>query len=96
MAKGFDQIEGFDYIEIFSFVVKNNTIRVVLAHVITAQWSTHQIDVNNVFLNGVLEENVYMQQHPGFVSKDPTPVCELHKAIYGLKQAPRSWFQKLN
>ena len=60
MAKGFNQTAGFDYIETFSPVVKHNTIIVIFAYVIIAQWPIHQIDVNNAFLNGDFEENVYM------------------------------------
>jgi len=54
------------------------------------------IDINNGFLNRDLDEDVYMQQKPGFSSPDTTLVCKLHKALYGLKQAPQSWFLKLS
>ena len=96
VAKGFNQTEGVDYTETFSPVVKHNTIRIVLSHAVTHQWHVRQIDINNVFLHGDLIEHVYMQQPPGFASRDSTLVCRLHKAIYGLKQAPRSWFSKLS
>ena len=68
MAKGYSQTEGLDYSETFSPVIKHTTIRVVLAHAVSAQWNIHQIDINNAFLNGDLHEDVYMQQPPGFIS----------------------------
>jgi len=71
-------------------MVKHNTIRIVLTHVVTQQWHVRQIDINNAFLHGDLNEHVYMQQPFGFASRDSTFICRLHKAIYGLKQAPRS------
>jgi len=96
VAQGFTQIAGFDYNETYSPVVKPSTIRVVLSHAVTSAWLIRQIDVNNAFLNGDLQEDVYMKQPLGFEFASPNLVCKLHKALYGLKQAPRSWFQKLS
>uniref|UniRef100_A0A803P8J1 Integrase catalytic domain-containing protein n=1 Tax=Cannabis sativa TaxID=3483 RepID=A0A803P8J1_CANSA len=97
VAKGFHQQAGFDFDETFSHVVKPITIRVVLTIAVTRGWSIRKLDVNNAFLNGELQEEIYMQQPPGFVSKEhPDYVCKLNKAIYGLKQAPRAWFEKLS
>lgn len=95
MAKGFHQMPGFDYKETFSPVVKPVTVRTVLTLAVTNKWCIQQLDVNNAFLNGYLEEEVYMTQPPGFETADPSLVCRLHKALYGLKQAPRAWFERL-
>jgi histone deacetylase 1/2 len=96
VAKGFHKQHGFDFTETFSPEVKPITVRTVLTIAISRQWHITQLDVNNAFLNGILEEEVYMQQPPGFVSSDPKLLCKLNKALYGLKQAPRAWFERLN
>lgn len=92
VANGISQEEGIDFTETFSPVVKPATIRTVLHLALAQSWPINQLDVQNAFLHGTLEETVYMFQPPGFV--DPTKpkhVCKLKRSIYGLKQAPRAW-----
>jgi hypothetical protein len=92
VAKGFSQQEGIDYEETFAPTTKMSTIRLVLAMAAQFGWKVHQMDVKSAFLNGDLQEEVYMYQQQGFqVLGKEHLVCRLKKALYGLKQAPRAW-----
>jgi hypothetical protein len=72
-------------------VVKPATIRTILSLVVSMGWSLRQLDVQNAFLHGKLEEDVYLRQPPGYEDKTkPQYICRLDKALYGLKQAPRA------
>lgn len=93
VARGFQQRPGVDFSETFSPVTKPVTIRIVLTLALSQGWALRQLDINNAFLNGSLDEEVYMLQPPGFAhSCHPDYICRLRKAIYGLKQAPRAWY----
>eukprot|EP00253_Pinus_taeda_P009428 PITA_09428 len=74
-----------------------STIRLVLALTAQFKWKVHQMDVKSAFLNGDLQEEVYMTQPPGFkIASQEQKVCRLAKALYGLKQAPRAWYMKID
>jgi hypothetical protein len=87
VAQGFSQKEGIDYEEIFAPVARLEAIRILLAFSVTTGFKLHQMDVKSAFLNGVLEEEVYVRQPPGFESeKHPHRVSKLRKALYGLSR----------
>ena len=91
VAKGFHQWLSFDYHDTFNPVVKPTTIRFVLNIAIGHGWSLCQLDVNNVFLQGNLFEDVFMAQPLGFIGCNHLDhMCKLPKAIYGLKQVPHA------
>lgn len=92
VAKGFSQKAGIDYDETFSPVVRFATICALLGHAIEGEMLLHQMDVITAFLNGDLEEVIYMRQPEGYaVPGKEHMVCKLKKSIYGLKQSPRCW-----
>jgi histone deacetylase 1/2 len=91
VAKGFKQRYDIDYEDTFSPVVKAATIRLVLSIAVSRGWHLRQLDVKNAFLHGVLEEEVYMGQPPGYEER-PGYICKLDKDLYVLKQAPRAVF----
>ena len=97
VAKGFTQKEGIDYQETFSPVSKKNSLRIILALVTHYGLELHQMDVKITFLNGILEEDVYMDQPESFSIKGKEHLaCKLKKSIYGLKQASQQWYLKFN
>lgn len=90
VAKGYHQRPGIDYHDTFSPVIKHASIRLVLGLAVAHDWPLKQLDINNVFLQGDLDEEVYMTQPPGFIDKDkPDHVCRLRKAIYGLMHSEK-------
>ena len=97
MARVFSQKEGIDYEETFAPIARYTSIRTILALAAKMKWKVHQMDVKTTFLNGVIEEEVYVEQPQGFEIHDhESHVCRLKKALYGLKQAPRAWYGRMD
>jgi hypothetical protein len=97
MAKGFMQREGINYTEIFSPVSSKDSFRIIMMLVAHYDLELHQMDVKTAFLNGNLQENVYMTQPEGFAVEGKEYMrCKLKKSIYGLKQVSRQWYIKFD
>nr|AAL31657.1 Putative Zea mays retrotransposon Opie-2 [Oryza sativa]AAM08711.1 Putative Zea mays retrotransposon Opie-2 [Oryza sativa Japonica Group]AAP51900.1 retrotransposon protein, putative, Ty1-copia subclass [Oryza sativa Japonica Group] len=95
VAQGFTQVEGLDFNETFAPVARIEAIRLLLAFAASKGFKLFQMDVKSAFLNGFIQEEVYVKQPPGFENPDfPNHVFELSKALYGLKQAPRAWYDR--
>ncbi|GJT25019.1 retrovirus-related pol polyprotein from transposon TNT 1-94 [Tanacetum coccineum] len=87
-------MEGVDYHDTFVLVTKLVTVRTLLEITVKRDWIIHQLDVNNAFLHGDLDEEVYMKIPQDFSIDNETRVCRLRKSLYGLKQASRNWYHK--
>ena len=97
VAKGYSQIKGIDYDETFSPVARFESVRTLLALAAQNDLHVHQMDVTSAFLNGELQEDIYMSQPEGYVCKGKEDlVCKLKRSIYGLKQSSRCWNSSLN
>ncbi|CAI5939598.1 unnamed protein product [Closterium sp. NIES-64] len=94
VAKGYQQKEKVDFKELFAPVVKPTTLRTLFAGAAIKGWVVKQMDIVTAFLNGILEEEIFMAQPEGF-DDGSGRVWKLKKALYGLKQAPRQWYMKL-
>ena len=97
VAKGYAQKQGVDYDEVFAPVARIETVRILFALAAQGDWEVHHMDVKSAFLNGDLQEEVYVHLPPGFTeAAQAGKVLGLKKALYGLKQAPRAWNAKLD
>jgi hypothetical protein len=97
VAKGYVQQHGMDFDEVFTPVARLEFVQLQLAHAAGQGWPIHHMNVKSAFLNGELQEVVYIAQPPGFiVAGEETKVLRLSKVLYGLRQAPRAWYAKLD
>ncbi|GKD16548.1 retrovirus-related pol polyprotein from transposon TNT 1-94 [Tanacetum coccineum] len=97
VAKGYHQEEGIDFEESFALVARIEAIRIFIANAASKNMVIYQMDVKTAFLNGDLQEEVFVSQPEGFEDPEhPTHVYRLKKALYGLKQAPRAWYDTLS
>jgi hypothetical protein len=96
VPQGYSQVEGLDFEETFTHVARLEAIRILLAFAAPKGFKLYHMDVKNAFLNGVIQEEVYVRQSLGFESpKYPDRVYKLLKALYRLKQASRAWYARL-
>ena len=97
VAQGYSQEEGIDFDETFAPVARLEAICMLLAFSCNMNFKLYQMDVKSEFLNGFINEEVYVEQTPGFQNYElPNHVFKLTKALYGLKQAPRAWYERLS
>ena len=97
VAKGYRQKEGVDFFDTYSPVARLTSIRVLIAIASIHNLIVHQMDVRTAFLNGELEEEIYMDQPEGLIVQGMEhKVCRLRKSLYGLKQAPKQWNEKFD
>jgi hypothetical protein len=96
VAKGYSQVEGLDFDEIYTPVARLESIRILLAYATYHGFKLYQMDVKSAFLNGPIKEEVYVEQPHVFEDSEySTHVCKLSMALYGLKQVPRAWYECL-
>ena len=97
VCKGYAQVEGIDFEENYALVERLEVIKMFLALLFHKNFKVYQMVVKSAFLNGKIEEEVYIEQPKGFpLSENRDYFCRLKKALYGLKQAPRAWFSRLD
>jgi hypothetical protein len=96
VAQGYTQVEGLDFDETFAPVARLEAIKILLAYATSHNIKLYQMYMKSAFLNGKINELVYVEQPPSFEdSKKPNHVYKLSNVLYGLKQAPRAWYERL-
>lgn len=96
VAQGYTQIEGTDFDETFSPVARLESVRLLLGVSRMFKFRLYQMDIKSAFLDGYLNEEVYVEQPKGFIDPNfPNHVYKLKKSLYGLKQDPRAWYERL-
>ncbi|GKA07871.1 retrovirus-related pol polyprotein from transposon TNT 1-94 [Tanacetum coccineum] len=96
VAQGYNQQEGIDFDETYAPVARLESIRILLAYACAHDFNLFQMDVKSDFLNGFINEKVYVAQPPSFIDfEKPNHVFKLKKALFGLKQAPKAWYDRL-
>ena len=94
--RGISQVEGIHYEETFAPIARYTSICTIISLAASMGWRLQQMDVKTTFLNGEIEEEVYIEQPKGFVIHEhKSHVCRLKKALYGLKKTPRAWYEKM-
>jgi hypothetical protein len=96
VAKGYSQVKGLDFDETYAPVARLESIHILLAYATYHGFKFYQMDMKSAFLNGLIKEEVYVEQSSDFEDSEyPTHVYKLSKVLYGLKQAPRAWYECL-
>ena len=97
VARQFSQVEGVDYDETFALVAHCTSIRSLISIAAKIGWKIHQMDVKTAFLNGIIHEEVYVEQPQSLeIHGRESHVCRLKKALYGLKEGPRAWYSRID
>jgi hypothetical protein len=96
VSRGFSQVEGVYYEDTFSLVARYTSIWMIISIIASMGWRLHEMDVKKTFLNGEIEEEVYIEQLDGFMIHEESHVCRLKKAMHGLKKAPQAWYERID
>ena len=97
VERGFSQVQGIDYDETFAPVARYKSIRALISIAAKMGWKIQQMDVKTAFLNGIIQEEINVENPWGFeIHERESHVCRLKKSLYGLKQAPRAWYSMIN